>query len=154
MNLHEAETLARRLMSEYGVTQMGWRFCWDKRPLRRLGHTRYRQKEIGLSVTPTQYGTKAEVEDTIRHEIAHALVGPGYGHDEVWQRMARHVGATPKASTMTQNHSVMAKQAAKYTATCGCPGQVHGIQRMTESQRLYGSRCKRCGAKLQFRQQY
>ena len=37
-----------------------------------------------------------QVRDTILHEIAHALVGPGHGHDAVWKRKCREVGARPE----------------------------------------------------------
>ena len=36
--------------------------------------------------------------DTIRHEIAHALVGPGHGHSIVWQHAAKQVGADTSAT--------------------------------------------------------
>ncbi len=33
-------------------------------------------------------------EGTILHEIAHALVGPGHGHDSVWRTQALKIGCT------------------------------------------------------------
>lgn len=35
------------------------------------------------------------MEDTLRHEIAHAVAGPDHGHDKVWKRAAIMVGAKP-----------------------------------------------------------
>ena len=42
-----------------------------------------------------------EVRDTILHEIAHALVGPGHGHDAVWKAKCVEVGAKPEAAAAT-----------------------------------------------------
>lgn len=38
--------------------------------------------------------THADITNTILHEIAHARVGPGRGHDEVWRAEARRIGCT------------------------------------------------------------
>jgi SNF2 family DNA or RNA helicase len=37
-------------------------------------------------------GNDAELINTIRHEVAHAIVGPGHGHNEVWADKAREIG--------------------------------------------------------------
>ena len=36
----------------------------------------------------------AEIEDTLLHEIAHALVGRRHHHDAVWRAKAREIGCT------------------------------------------------------------
>lgn len=36
-----------------------------------------------------------EVEDTLLHEVAHVLAGPGHGHNRIWKSWARKVGARP-----------------------------------------------------------
>lgn len=36
-----------------------------------------------------------DIDDTIKHEVAHALT-PGHGHDEVWQAKAKEIGCTIK----------------------------------------------------------
>lgn len=35
-----------------------------------------------------------EVRNTLLHEIAHAMVGPGHNHDHVWKSAARRIGCT------------------------------------------------------------
>ena len=42
------------------------------------------------------------INDTLAHEISHALAGPRHGHDEVWKSWARKMGAEPKARTNEQ----------------------------------------------------
>ena len=57
-----------------------------------VGWCMYNSKIISLSVPYLQIVPANLVEDTILHEIAHAMVGPNYGHGPVWKAMAQHVG--------------------------------------------------------------
>ena len=56
---------------------------------------RYGTRTIELSVFLVDRNGPEEVRDTILHEIAHALVGPGHGHDAVWKRQCIEIGARP-----------------------------------------------------------
>lgn len=142
MDLREAEQLANRLMSKYNLHAYGWKFAWDLKPRQRFGQTRPSRREIGLSIIPTRVRTAAEVEDTIRHEIAHALVftwtGEDHGHDKVWKKVAERVGAKPKATTTTT-----AKIRAKWEATCKRCGGRYARNRMT-SVAARGVACTAC----------
>jgi hypothetical protein len=40
----------------------------------------------------------ADLEDTVRHEIAHLIVGLGKRHGPQWKRVAASLGAQPRAS--------------------------------------------------------
>lgn len=53
------------------------------------------RKEIELSPRFCELNPDEVVRDTILHEIAHALVGPERGHDEVWRRKCLEIGANP-----------------------------------------------------------
>ena len=91
MELEEAARLGRRLLDEHGLD--GWRLVFD-RAKQRAGICRYGAKQIGLSAPLTALHPEHEVRDTILHEIAHALVGPRHGHDEVWRATARRIGCS------------------------------------------------------------
>lgn len=64
-----------------------------------LGQCNYTRKEIALNSKTLHKMNADEIKDTINHEIAHALIGPGFGHGKLWKQMAKLCGATPKATT-------------------------------------------------------
>ena len=93
MNTGEASRLARTLMNDHGLDT--WVFQFD-RAKRRFGRCSHDSRTISLSEPLTRLNPEEQVRDTILHEIAHALVGPGAGHGRVWKLKAREVGANPE----------------------------------------------------------
>jgi hypothetical protein len=95
MNLSEARILAELYIEKYLSNQDGgrWHFAWNNHK-RTYGMCIYGKKQIVLSKFLTPHCSEAEVEDTILHEIAHALT-PGSGHGRLWKIMARKLGANP-----------------------------------------------------------
>nr|WP_218886426.1 SprT-like domain-containing protein [Kineococcus aurantiacus] len=83
--------MARGLVAQHGLD--GWTVVLD-RARTRAGVCRADRRQIGLSGPLTALHAEAEVRDTVLHEIAHALVGPGHGHDAVWRATARHIGCS------------------------------------------------------------
>jgi predicted SprT family Zn-dependent metalloprotease len=121
MNLNEAQQLANDLLREHGLAQKGWTFEFDQAK-RRFGVCRYRSKRIGLSQPLTEANHYIEVVDTILHEIAHALVGPGQGHNNVWKRKCMDIGAKPQRCYTSED---VVTVAGKYRAVCGACGKSH-----------------------------
>src|SRR5690242_13087862 len=80
----EARRLACELLDVHGLE--GWSFAFN-RSKRDLGICRFGPRLIELSVHFVERNAGKVVRDTLLHEIAHALVGPGHGHDAVWRRM-------------------------------------------------------------------
>lgn len=78
-------------MLEHGLT--GWRFRFD-RAKKRFGLCHYSSKTISLSRSLTELNDAAQVEDTLLHEIAHALT-PGAAHGPRWREVCRRLGAKP-----------------------------------------------------------
>jgi len=91
VRIEDALRMARGLLAEHNLT--GWTVVAD-RAKTRAGVCRFAQRQIGLSRPLTEVHSEAEVRDTILHEIAHALVGPGHGHDHVWRATAQAIGSS------------------------------------------------------------
>lgn len=91
MDAREALSLGRRLLREHGLD--GWQLTFD-RAKTRAGACHFGRRTITLSRALTLLHSEAEVRETLLHEIAHALVGPGHGHDAVWRAQARRIGST------------------------------------------------------------
>ena len=61
-------------------------------------------RTIALSVDYVLRAPWGNIRDTLLHEIAHAIVGPGHVHDAVRQTAARRIGRTAKrCGTGTQS---------------------------------------------------
>jgi predicted SprT family Zn-dependent metalloprotease len=115
----EAAKLARDIMDEQGLTV--WSFQYDG-ARKRFGQCSSATRTISLSRALVALNDRAEVEDTIRHEVAHATVGPGHGHDAAWQRECVRVGAKP---TRCYSSDEVVAVARPWTFECskGCKGR-------------------------------
>ncbi|WP_127507112.1 SprT-like domain-containing protein [Actinoplanes solisilvae] len=91
MELHAARDLANGLIKRHRLT--GWRLVFDNAKTR-AGVCRFDRKEIGLSRPLVALYDAEQVTDTVLHEIAHALTGPGHGHDRKWRATARRIGSS------------------------------------------------------------
>lgn len=89
-DLKAFEALARETMSDL-IGADGWSFGWD-RAVRRNGVCYHDKRTITMSRRLTEIATEEEAMQTLLHEIAHALVGAGHGHDRVWLALAREIG--------------------------------------------------------------
>lgn len=87
---------ARSILDYWGLTD--WHFQFNTRAKKRIGQCDYNARTVELSYQYVQAGMEwAQIDDTIRHEIAHALAGPLAKHGPHWKAWARKLGATPKA---------------------------------------------------------
>ncbi|NOX50350.1 MAG: transcription elongation protein SprT [Gammaproteobacteria bacterium] len=59
----------------------------------RCGLCNYSAQIISLSRHFIEANDEVEILNTILHEIAHALVGPGHAHGVKWQKVAARIGA-------------------------------------------------------------
>jgi len=92
MDRHSASMMCRRILDLHGLKDWKVRITSDPN-LPFLGICMYRDKCIMLNGHHIDIHPKAEVEDTIYHEVAHALC-PGQGHNDVWATKAREIGCT------------------------------------------------------------
>jgi predicted SprT family Zn-dependent metalloprotease len=138
MELFKAQELANILMSKHDLTAKGWRFEFDTAK-RRFGCCNHRYRKITLSKALVQVNTEERVKNTILHEIAHALVGCGHGHDWVWRNKAIEIGCDGKRCYTSENTTI---PESKYIAVCKSCGHIHRKHRLTRTVSACGLCCK------------
>lgn len=139
--LEFTQSLANELMQEHGLSE--WKFQLSNQK-ERVGECRHAEKVIRYSQHYIEKTPESEIRDTILHEIAHALVGSGHGHDWTWKMKCLEIGAKPERLTWesqtTANHN--------YRITCNGCGKSwkrHRLKRGYLNGR-YVSTC--CGASM------
>lgn len=100
--MKEVEEFAHNQLQKYNL--QSWKFVWDTRACRRYGQCRYDKQEIGVSKKMAIINTLEENKNVILHEIAHALTGPGHGHDRLWKQKCLLVGARPERCYNSKNN--------------------------------------------------
>ena len=91
MELAKVREMGRRLMDEHGL--QSWDLAFDH-ARRRAGACHYATRKITVSRHLMVLYDEAAVTDTLLHEIAHALAGPGAGHGPRWRTLARRIGSS------------------------------------------------------------
>ena len=137
MDIHEAEQLVNEHMRDYGLHDAGWVFRWDNSK-NRFGVCKYTQRVIGLSVNLVRLNDQDQVLDTILHEIAHALVGHGHGHDDVWKAKCVEIGARPERCYQRD----VPRPMGRWTATCQGCNAVYDRHKAPKTGTIYYCRCR------------
>ncbi len=132
----EAQHLAETLLTEHGLKDWSFRFDHSRQ---RLGCCHYQTHEITLSKHLVRMNHAAEVRQTLLHEIAHALVGPGHGHDGIWQTQAMQLGIDP-----TTTNSSAKMPPPPWALRCRACQQTVAL-RHRRSLDLERVRCRVCG---------
>ena len=128
-----ALSMARRMMDAHGLND--WHVKFD-RATRRFGLCTYSTRTISISAPLTALNNEDEVVEVVRHEIAHALVGPGHGHGAVWRAKARAIG-----NNASRTHSAETP-AGRWVAVCPSCGKTTKFQRRPRSIRACGPCCR------------
>lgn len=104
-----------------------------------VGVCNYDRKVIVLSDIYCYRLPRKEVEDTILHEIAHALT-PGHEHDNVWKNKALEIGCSGKIECDVENYQ-------RYQFCCGsCKW---AVARSTYDKLYWDNvRCQYCSSKI------
>jgi predicted SprT family Zn-dependent metalloprotease len=132
--LLQVRTAALGLLAAHGLH--GWSFAINRRK-RTLGLCVYQRRAIELSAHLVERNGPEAILDTLLHEIAHALVGPGHGHDAVWKQKCAEVGARPVRCGRAD------MPVGRWQAGCGgCGRQFH---RHRQPRPLRGWFCRNCG---------
>jgi hypothetical protein len=122
MIMADVQMMANTLMFEHGLLDLGWIFNLD-RSKTRLGLCSYAKKEITMSKYLTPMRSFDDNKDTILHEIAHGLVGGGFGHGAVWQLKCLEIGARPeRCGKLEEDAEPLTHRWTYSCAECGNPG--------------------------------
>ena len=143
--LADVEKLAVDLLARHKAgsgLHADWGFGFDL-STSRAGVCRYDDRRIDLSVSYCLRATRAEIEDTLLHEIAHAIAGHRHHHDDVWKAVARAIGCTAERCHDV-NHTP-----PRWLGECGC-GKQWRRQRLSRRLR-HGARCRQCGGEIAWR---
>jgi len=142
--------LANQLMSEHGLIvtddpDRSWSFRMTDRK-RSLGTCFHSEKAIGYSKYFLDE-PEDQIVDTILHEIAHALVGSGHGHDDTWKRMCIRVGANPERLV----EEVVSKPKYNFVIKCvnpNCARPYKGYRFRLKREAVKRMYCMSCGASV------
>lgn len=135
--------VARSYMRKHGLEDWSLQFV---RVHSFAGRCNYRRRIIQLNENWTERAMPADVRNTILHEIAHALVGHGHGHNSVWHD--KFIGIGGNGETKATDHGLHATK--KYVVHCakGCDDVAY---RQRKDVRLINGRvCLKHRAKLHY----
>lgn len=128
-SMTQTQMEANALLRTHGLADKGWRFVWDN-ARRRGGQCMHSARTISMSRHLVPMWEDAQVKQTLIHEVAHALVGPGNGHGPVWRAKMRELGAP--ADRTHSNQTVE----GRYLAICDhCGVEAHRAHRFTAAMR-------------------
>lgn len=141
MNPTDAEALAARLFMDFELD--GWSFHWTNAKAtfgqcRRDTHGTVR--EIRLSKPLTLLNDVDAVEDTLRHEIAHALAPIDAGHGPAWRAACAITGARPTRCFGRE----VATPSPRWTFRCDSCGR-EGTRERRPKREAFHSPCGRAG---------
>jgi predicted SprT family Zn-dependent metalloprotease len=137
--LKEYEVIAKDLMYAHGLSN--WRFNWNDRKAG-FGVCKYKGRTIELSRHLTPLRPFKEVVNTILHEIAHALVGSGHGHDWVWRSKFIEIGGDGSRRSSLENVDMLKVEGNNWVATC-INGHVHVKFRQPKGGAMSCGKCSR-----------
>lgn len=91
MTRFEAIEFGRAELKKHGLSDWSIKLSHDEK-IQYYGLCVHNDKAILLNDFHIDIHGSKETKNTILHEIAHALVGPGYGHNDVWRTKAIEIG--------------------------------------------------------------
>ena len=144
--LLEVFNLGHGLMQSHGLIGKGWQFDISNTK-HRVGDCLHDKKIIRLSGNYITKTPMHELKDTILHEIAHALVGSGHGHDYTWQIKCMEIGARPQRLA---DESAQTTATHNYEIVCTACGKKWERYRLRRNLMREGAKSSCCHAKLKF----
>lgn len=132
------------MLEQHGLIEDSWTFGFD-RAKTRYGCTDFNKKRITLSqyFVHSENTTLYDIENTIAHEMAHAIVGYAAGHNKEWREKAIELGSDGKRCSDKAAVGIP----GEFRVVCPCG--VNNVLRYRWSKRLSRGVCKYCLGHLQ-----
>jgi predicted SprT family Zn-dependent metalloprotease len=129
IRMKRIQRLWEQRSADYGLAENGWRLKWSFNTTSFLGDCNYGKKTIRMSwvFMKDRRNSVKELEDTLLHEIAHAIAGSDAHHGPIWRDIAEIIGC----SGITCSSMLQKTKKPKYTLVCKC------------REREYFNKCKR-----------
>ena len=144
LNLSETKALAERLIEEY-LPGRGWTMRFDNAK-NRLGACFHSRRTIQVSRHYAALNGAAAMENTIRHEIAHAIAGRAAGHGPDWRLACRITGARPERCNDNEKTGIVAPPSAWLLV---CPKCGTSTPRHRKTTTIY--QCRKCRVPVEWR---
>lgn len=135
----DIEEFAQEKLAQWGLTPKGWSFGWHTKRSA-FGTCNIKHKTVKLSLFLFDSISREEQQDTVLHEIAHALDFETRGrsdHSVHWRVWAVRVGAKPERCKTIEDPQKQAEVASRSKYTMRCPAghefQRHRIMRQKAS---------------------
>ena len=113
---------------------------------KRAGMCNYNRKQISISRNLLKLNDINAFNETVLHEIAHAIVGPEHGHNEYWRQTAISIGCSG-----SRTHSMKLSE-PKYWMGCISCNTSKSYERLPNKYKiahLQGRlKCGSCGRQL------
>ena len=143
MTITEAIKLTKSMLSKHPELRY-WSVTANNRKSA-YGMCNYTYRTISLSKALTPNCTDKAIQDTIIHEIAHALC-PGQKHNEVWRRKCIELGGDGKRAggqdKLSKDATQVMKEISNWTLTCPSCGKINYINRKPKYSQSCGVCCK------------
>jgi len=133
MKIEDTFEMARRILNENNLS------TWNVDIIRSKcfgGRCAHKEKTIYISLPYILTNDMEAIEKIIKHEVAHAIVGPWQAHNYKWRRVARTFGIEP-SKYLSSDVKI---PAGKYQAICQCCNMIYHMNR--QPKRRYS--CKKC----------
>lgn len=132
MTKMEVMAVTRRLLQNEGVDYI----IGFNTNRNRLGVCRHSKRTVEFSERFLNVLPREEIVDVIKHEVAHAAVGPGHGHNGVWLAKYRALGG--KGGRTIGLDQETKRAVSKYAIKCAVTGEVIAYR---QRKRAGGWRC-------------
>ena len=137
MNLLLLHQQARKLLDQHRLSDWTFKLGSYKR---NLGRCYANLKLITISEWHAMHDTDEQVMETVRHEIAHALIPDVKGHGPQWQARAIQVGC--KDISHKCNDPQLTRPPGRWYAICGCLKRHTWLKRPKRNLKYTCTECK------------